>query len=74
MNDLVFYNEQRIISLYIPDGKISENINYKSIGLTEFKKILKRLEVHSLIENIKLKPKIYFAIILVDDIFFSYVS
>ncbi|MDM1046619.1 hypothetical protein HX004_08420 [Myroides sp. 1354] len=69
LNELVFDSEQRIVSLYIPNGQISGNVNLKSLSSIEFRETLEKIEVYSLIEHIKLIPNRKFAIILVDDNF-----
>lgn len=69
LNEFVFDSEQRIVSLYIPNGQISGDVNLKSLSSLEFRVTLEEIEVYSLIEHIKLMPNRKFAITVVDDNF-----
>lgn len=69
LNELVFDSEQRIVSLYIPNGQIIGDVNLKSLSSIEFRETLEEIEVYSLIEHIKLIPNRKFAITIVDDNF-----
>jgi len=69
LNEFVFDSDQRIVSLYIPNGQISGDVNLKSLSSLEFRVTLEEIEVYSLIEHIKLMPNRKFAITVVEDNF-----
>lgn len=71
LNELIFDDEQRIISLYIPNEEfINSNLNVRYCNSLEFKEILEEIELYSLIEHVDLIPNRKFAVILVDGNFF----
>lgn len=69
LNELSFDSEQRIVSLYIPNGKIMGDVKLKSLSSIEFRETLEQIGVYSLVEYIKLISNRKFAIIVVDDNF-----
>lgn len=71
LNELIFDDEQRIISLYIPNEEfVGSYLNVRYCNSLEFKEILEEIELYSLIEHVDLIPNRKFTINLVDGNFF----
>ncbi len=70
LQNLKFKNEQRIITLYIPDKKYILNKKISTYSSVEFINLLKELNILQELKEVKFMKNRYFNITLLEDNFF----
>ncbi len=69
LNELIFNNDQRIISIYYPNEKFNESFKSGSYSSSQIEIRLEEIDLYSMVKHIELLPNRKFTVIRVDDDF-----